>query len=141
MESAITGLLFIVYTEIPLRLIYIHSLFSLQINPASSVNPDHLLYFRFIGRFIAMALFHGKFIYSGFTLPFYKRMLGKPVTMKDIESIDPTFYSSLIWIKENNVDNSGLELYFSVDFEVLGSLQSHDLKPGMFNLAVIPLIV
>lgn len=28
--------------------------YSLQINPASSVNPDHLLYFRFIGRFIAM---------------------------------------------------------------------------------------
>lgn len=61
-------------------------------------------------------------------------MLGKPVTMKDIESIDPTFYSSLIWIKENNVDNSGLELYFSVDFEVLGSLQSYDLKPGMKNI-------
>lgn len=28
--------------------------YALQINPASSVNPDHLLYFRFIGRFIAM---------------------------------------------------------------------------------------
>ena len=28
--------------------------YSLQINPASSVNPDHLLYFRFMGRFIAM---------------------------------------------------------------------------------------
>lgn len=31
--------------------------YSLQINPASSVNPDHLLYFRFIGRFIAMVGF------------------------------------------------------------------------------------
>lgn len=84
-----------------------------------------------------MALFHGKFIYSGFTLPFYKRMLGKPVTMKDIESIDPTFYSSLMWIKENNIEDSGLELYFSVDFEVLGSLQSHDLKPGMFRFIIL----
>jgi len=28
--------------------------YSLQINPASSINPDHLLYFRFMGRFIAM---------------------------------------------------------------------------------------
>lgn len=73
--------------------------YSLQINPASAgestlvvshrhcvllcvsaVNPDHLLYFRFIGRFIAMALFHGKFIYSGFTLPFYKRMLQRVST-------------------------------------------------------------
>lgn len=103
--------------------------YSLQINPASSVNPDHLLYFRFIGRFIAMALFHGKFIYSGFTLPFYKRMLGKKLTMKDIESIDPEFYNSLVWIKENNIEECGLELYFSVDFEILGQIQSHELKP------------
>jgi len=51
--------------------------YSLQINPASFVNPDHLKYFEFIGRFIAMALFHGKFIYSGFTMPFYKKMLNK----------------------------------------------------------------
>lgn len=110
--------------------------YSLQINPASSVNPDHLLYFRFIGRFIAMALFHGRFIYAGFTLPFYKRMLGKAVSMKDIEAIDPTFYSSLIWIKENNIEESGLELYFTVDFEVLGQLQSHDLKPNGSELKV-----
>eukprot|EP00069_Balaena_mysticetus_P006733 bmy_05311T0 len=34
--------------------------YCLQINPASSINPDHLTYFRFIGRFIAMALYHGK---------------------------------------------------------------------------------
>ena len=28
--------------------------YCLQINPASYINPDHLKYFRFIGRFIAM---------------------------------------------------------------------------------------
>ncbi|KAI2803976.1 WW domain containing E3 ubiquitin protein ligase 1 [Blomia tropicalis] len=104
--------------------------YSLQINPASSVNPDHLLYFRFIGRFIAMALFHGKFIYSGFTLPFYKRMLGKKLVMKDIESIDPEFYNSLKWIKENAINECELDLYFSVDFEVLGQIQSHELVPN-----------
>ena len=31
-----------------------NSNYSLQINPASFVNPDHLKYFEFIGRFIAM---------------------------------------------------------------------------------------
>lgn len=110
--------------------------YSLQINPASSVNPDHLLYFRFIGRFIAMALYHGKFIYSGFTLPFYKRMLNKKLTMKDIESIDPEFYNSLVWIKENNIEECGLELFFSVDFEVLGQITSHELKPGGSEIQV-----
>ena len=70
--------------------------YSLQINPASFVNPDHLHYFKFVGRFIAMALYHGKFIYSGFTMPFYKRMLNKKLVMKDIESIDPEYYTSLV---------------------------------------------
>ena len=32
--------------------------YSLLINPASGVNPDHLLYFQFIGRFLAMVLFY-----------------------------------------------------------------------------------
>lgn len=94
--------------------------YSLQINPASYVNPDHLHYFKFIGRFIAMALYHGKFIYSGFTMPFYKRMLNRKLTMKDIESIDPEFYNSLIWLRDNNVEECGLEMFFSVDFELLG---------------------
>ncbi|XP_066994660.1 E3 ubiquitin-protein ligase Su(dx) isoform X1 [Anabrus simplex] len=102
--------------------------YSLQINPASYVNPDHLLYFKFIGRFIAMALYHGRFIYSGFTMPFYKRMLNKKLTMKDIESIDPEFYNSLVWIKDNNIDECGLELFFSVDFEILGQVIHHELK-------------
>lgn len=102
--------------------------YSLQINPASYVNPEHLTYFKFIGRFIAMALYHGRFIYSGFTMPFYKRMLGKKLVMKDIESIDPEFYNSLVWIKENNIDECGLELFFSVDFEVLGQVVHHELN-------------
>ena len=29
--------------------------YCLQINPKSGVNPNHLEYFRFIGRFVAMA--------------------------------------------------------------------------------------
>lgn len=102
--------------------------YSLQINPASYVNPDHLQYFKFIGRFIAMALYHGRFIYSGFTMPFYKRMLNKKLTTKDIESIDPEFYNSLIWVRDNNIDECGLELWFSVDFEVLGQIIHHELK-------------
>lgn len=52
-----------------------------------------------------MALFHGKFIYAGFTVPFYKRMLGRPLRMKDIESIDPTFHQSL-----------GEDIFFLIQF-------------------------
>lgn len=102
--------------------------YSLQINAASYVNPDHLQYFKFVGRFIAMALYHNRFIYSGFTMPFYKRMLHKKLTTLDIETIDPEFYNSLIWVRDNNIDECGLELWFSVDHEILGQILHHELK-------------
>ncbi|KAJ6652503.1 hypothetical protein lerEdw1_011473 [Lerista edwardsae] len=110
--------------------------YCLQINPASSINPDHLTYFRFIGRFIAMALYHGKFIDTGFTLPFYKRMLNKRPTLKDLESIDPEFYNSIVWIKENSLEECGLELYFIQDMEVLGKVTTHELKEGGESIRV-----
>uniref|UniRef100_A0A8C6U8P9 E3 ubiquitin-protein ligase n=1 Tax=Neogobius melanostomus TaxID=47308 RepID=A0A8C6U8P9_9GOBI len=110
--------------------------YCLQINPASSINPDHLTYFRFIGRFIAMALYHGKFIDTGFTLPFYKRMLDKKPTLKDLESIDPEFYNSIMWVKENNLEECGVELYFAQDMEILGKVSTHQLKADGENVLV-----
>ncbi|XGW19851.1 hypothetical protein V3C99_003577 [Haemonchus contortus] len=113
-----------------------NSNYSLQINPASFVNPDHLKYFEYIGRFIAMALFHGKFIYSGFTMPFYKKMLSKKIALKDIEQVDTEFYNSVMWIKDNNIDECQMELYFVADYELLGELKTHELKPGGTDIAV-----
>uniref|UniRef100_A0A914C5D6 E3 ubiquitin-protein ligase n=1 Tax=Acrobeloides nanus TaxID=290746 RepID=A0A914C5D6_9BILA len=110
--------------------------YSLQINPASFVNPDHLKYFEFIGRFIAMALFHGKFIYSGFTLPFYKKMLNKKITLKDLESVDAEMYNSIVWIKDNNIEECDMELYFVVDYELLGEIKTHELKEGGRDIPV-----
>ncbi|XP_077424063.1 NEDD4-like E3 ubiquitin-protein ligase WWP2 isoform X1 [Vanacampus margaritifer] len=110
--------------------------YCLQINPASSINPDHLMYFRFIGRFIAMALYHGKFIDTGFTLPFYKRMLDKKNTLKDLESIDPEFYNSIMWVKENSLEECGVELYFAQDMEILGKVSTHQLKDDGENILV-----
>uniref|UniRef100_A0A673MZ75 E3 ubiquitin-protein ligase n=1 Tax=Sinocyclocheilus rhinocerous TaxID=307959 RepID=A0A673MZ75_9TELE len=100
--------------------------YCLQINPASYINPDHLKYFRFIGHCIP----------NGFSLPFYKRILNKPLTLKDLESIDPEFYNSLIWIKDNNIEECGLEMFFSVDKEILGEVSTHELKPDGGNIQV-----
>uniref|UniRef100_A0AAQ4QZT8 HECT-type E3 ubiquitin transferase n=1 Tax=Gasterosteus aculeatus aculeatus TaxID=481459 RepID=A0AAQ4QZT8_GASAC len=82
------------------------------------------------------ALFHGKFIDTGFSLPFYKRILNKPLALKDLESIDPEFYNSLIWIKDNNIEECGLEMFFSVDKEILGEVTTHELKPDGGNVQV-----
>ncbi|KAG8014453.1 E3 ubiquitin-protein ligase SMURF2, partial [Nibea albiflora] len=56
-------------------------IYTLQINPDSAVNPEHLSYFHFVGRIMGMAVFHGHYIDGGFTLPFYKQLLGKPITL------------------------------------------------------------
>ena len=63
-------------------------------------------------------------------------MLNKKLTTKDIESVDPEFFNSLIWIRDNNLEECGLELYFSADFEVLGQLTHHELKANGDNIRV-----
>ncbi|XP_030880411.1 NEDD4-like E3 ubiquitin-protein ligase WWP2 [Leptonychotes weddellii] len=85
---------------------------------------------------LPQALYHGKFIDTGFTLPFYKRMLNKRPTLKDLESIDPEFYNSIVWIKENNLEECGLELYFIQDMEILGKVTTHELKEGGESIRV-----
>lgn len=47
--------------------------YCLQINPASYINPDHLKYFKFIGRFIAMVTtpFSNKLTDHEYKYPFY----------------------------------------------------------------------
>nr|CDS26241.1 NEDD4 E3 ubiquitin protein ligase WWP1 [Hymenolepis microstoma] len=105
--------------------------YSLQINPASDVaNVAHLEYFHFIGRVIGMALFHGRCIDGGFTLAFYKLILGRKACLQDLELVDHDFYQSLTFIRDNDVDASDLELYFSGNYRKFDSLQEDELKPG-----------
>lgn len=63
-------------------------------------------------------------------------MLNKRPTLKDLESIDPEFYNSIIWIKENNLEECGLELYFIQDMEILGKVTTHELKEGGESIRV-----
>ncbi|XP_013137372.1 PREDICTED: E3 ubiquitin-protein ligase NEDD4-like isoform X2 [Papilio polytes] len=109
--------------------------YTLQINPNSGVcNEEHLNYFKFIGRVAGMAVYHGKLLDAFFIRPFYKMMLGKSITLQDMESVDLEYYNSLMWIKEN--DPSELYLTFSVDEEQLGKTVQRDLKPGGANIPV-----
>ena len=50
-----------------------------------------------------MALYHGKFIYSGFTMPFYKRMLNRQVLFVDILMLLLVFslYSFIVVVVHN----------------------------------------
>eukprot|EP01134_Creolimax_fragrantissima_P003682 CFRG3682T1 len=109
---------------------------TIAINPESGINPEHLDYFRFIGRVIGLAIFHGRFIDIGFTLPLYKQMINKPLTMNDLEQEDPEYHKNLLWILNNEIDELGLGMMFSCDYERFGEMQSYDLKPGGSEIEV-----
>lgn len=109
--------------------------YTLQINPHSEAcNPEHLSYFHFIGRIIGMAIYHGKLLDAFFIRPFYKMMLGKKITLFDMESVDNAYYNSLIYVKDN--DPADLELTFSLDDSIFGETQNVELVPGGANIAV-----
>ncbi|XP_011184621.2 E3 ubiquitin-protein ligase Smurf1 isoform X1 [Zeugodacus cucurbitae] len=109
--------------------------YTLQINPDSGVNPDHLSYFHFVGRILGIAVFHGHCLDGGFTTPFYKQLLNKPITLNDIEGVDPELHRSLTWMLENNITGI-IDSTFSVENNSFGALVVHELKPSGASISV-----
>uniref|UniRef100_A0A3Q3ELB6 E3 ubiquitin-protein ligase HACE1 n=1 Tax=Labrus bergylta TaxID=56723 RepID=A0A3Q3ELB6_9LABR len=107
-----------------------------QPNSNSSVNPDHLNYFRFAGQILGLALYHRQLVNIYFTRSFYKHILGIPVNYQDVASIDPEYAKNLQWILDNDISDLGLELTFSVETDVFGAMAEVPLKPGGTSILV-----
>ncbi|XP_061674924.1 E3 ubiquitin-protein ligase HACE1 isoform X7 [Syngnathoides biaculeatus] len=107
-----------------------------QPNSNSSVNPDHLNYFRFAGQILGLALFHRQLVNIYFTRSFYKHILGIPVNYQDVSSIDPEYAKNLQWILDNDISDLGLELTFSVETDVFGAMEEVPLKLGGTSIVV-----
>ncbi|KAI9511320.1 HECT-domain-containing protein [Russula earlei] len=86
-----------------------HDNYTLQINPASGVNPEHLNYFKFIGR--------------------------KKVTLADLESVDAELHRGLTWMLENDTTDV-IDESFSTMEERFGEMVTIDLKPGGADIPV-----
>ncbi|PWY83268.1 putative ubiquitin-protein ligase [Aspergillus sclerotioniger CBS 115572] len=112
-----------------------HDNYTLQINPHSGVNPEHLNYFKFIGRVVGLAIFHRRFLDSFFIGAFYKMMLRKKVSLQDMEGVDEDLHRNLTWTLENDIEGI-IELTFSVDDEKFGERTTVDLKPGGRDIPV-----
>jgi initiation factor 1A len=41
-----------------------------------------------------------------------------------------------IWIRDNDIEECEMEMFFSVDFELLGEIKPHELKPGGNDIQV-----
>ena len=105
-------------------------------NPASYVNPSHMIYFKFAGKIIARALIEGVPVSAHFSRSFLKQILGleKSISLRDLEDTDQELYRSFIWILNNDVDP--LEMTFTADYDNLGKHMLIEIKPDGANIAV-----
>ena len=113
-----------------------HDNYTLQINPHSGINPEHLNYFKFIGRVVGLAIYHRRFLDAFFIGALYKMILGKPVVLADMEGVDADFHRSLQWMLDNDISGGVLEQTFSTEDERFGVVTEEDLKPNGRNIEV-----
>merc|ERR1711871_203869 len=102
----------------------------------SCPDEDHLDYFKFVGRIIGKALCDGQLLDAHFTRTFYKHILGLPITYRDLEAIEPDYYKSLLQILEFSLDDIGVDMTFSADFNELGQVTTVDLIENGRNIPV-----
>ncbi|KAF9227402.1 hypothetical protein BS17DRAFT_727628 [Gyrodon lividus] len=105
-----------------------------QPNKNSWVNPEHLSFFKFVGRVIGKAIYDGRLLDAYFAKSLYRQLLGKQVDYRDVEWVDPEYYNSLCWILEN--DPTPLELTFSVEADEFGRNRIFPLKSGGESIPV-----
>ncbi|KAI0086654.1 HECT-domain-containing protein [Irpex rosettiformis] len=112
-----------------------HDNYTLQINPASGVNPEHLNYFKFIGRCLGLGIFHRRFLDAYFITAFYKMILKKKVTLADLESVDAELHRGLTWMLENDITDI-IDETFTTTEERFGEMVTVELKPDGENIPV-----
>ena len=101
-----------------------------QPNKFSYWNPEHIDFFRFVGRFVGKAIYQGCLLDAYFTRSFYKHMLGVKPSFADMESIDPDYFKSLKWILQNPI-NGVLDLTFSAETHDFGEKRIVMLKVSL----------
>ena len=103
---------------------------SFQPNSMSSINTEHIQFFKFVGRIIGKALCDGYALDLYFTRSFYKHILGQQVNYQDMEDLDIDFYKSLKSLMDINLNESELhEYYFAYEEEEFGKHKIKELVP------------
>jgi E3 ubiquitin-protein ligase HUWE1 len=98
-----------------------------QPNQQSYINPDHLAYFKFIGRILGKAICDQIQLDVHFTRSFYKHILNQVIVYSDLETTDPEYYKSLQIIIQYDMSDLGLDLTFSTETYEFGKVVIKDL--------------
>ena len=108
--------------------------YTLEISPASGVNPEHLNY-KFIDRIFGLAIFHRRSLDAHFVSSFYKMILKNKLDLSDLESIDPELHRSMRWMSDNGITNV-IYATFSLQEGRFGELVTIELKPGGVDIPI-----
>jgi len=101
-----------------------------QINELSGLlNPQHKNWFHFTGRMMGKALFDGMALSAPLVRSLYKHLLRSPVTVEDLKTQDPTEYNSLVYMRDNPIENILFET-FTVLQDRLGEQVEVELVEG-----------
>lgn len=93
------------------------------------------MFFKFIGRIIGKALYEGRVLDCHFSRAVYKCILGRSVSIKDMETLDLDYYKSLLWMLENDITDIITET-FAVETDDFGEKQVIDLVENGSNIPV-----
>ena len=85
---------------------------------------------------MAKSLFDGHIFDIHFTPYLYKKLLGRSLTLRDVEAVDSTFYASLKWIEENDVVEADCGLFFCTEETAFGATKVIELVEGGQAMAV-----
>ncbi|PIO69537.1 HECT-domain protein [Teladorsagia circumcincta] len=103
--------------------------YTVQISPHSNLVQQELQWMELAGRVLGLALLHRCLIDTFFTRTFYKMLLEQPVTVLDLQDVDPEFFRSMMWIRENPIDPS-LGMTFVVTEQESGQVVEKELLPN-----------
>ena len=104
-------------------------------NSLSSINQEHLQFFKFIGRIIGKALYENRVLDCHFSRAVYKKILGQPVSIRDMESVDLDYSKNMEWMLSNDIADIITET-FSVTVDKFGVEEIVDLIPNGRNIPV-----
>ncbi|XP_028822019.1 E3 ubiquitin-protein ligase HECW1-like [Denticeps clupeoides] len=77
--------------------------YAVQISPNCLARKNHLKWFRFCGRILAMAMIHRHLLPVTFTQSFYKALLKQQHDLSDVKDVDLAYHQSLKWMMENDI--------------------------------------
>jgi E3 ubiquitin-protein ligase HUWE1 len=109
---------------------------SFQPNPGSGINPRHLAYFEFTGRIFAVAILNSVQLSAHLSSPFLKLLIGKSVSLEDLEDIDEAMFRGMKWILDNPVAKLPSELMFTTSSSEIGSSRLVELKENGASIIV-----